>query len=208
MVAIDRKNMTLPNALTLMRILLAFVALFVFFYFHNYVLMFWVFLLASLLDYIDGWYARRFNSFTGLGVHIDPIADKILITAMFLVISISLKWHWFYFLFGVMVVRELTITFYRIFKLSRESVLVPASWLGKLKALVQYIVGNSIVFYLYISPGKIPEQRIVVPIMLVTVFITIDSGLMYLLPSCEDGRKRSFIERLAQWILSWSAREV
>jgi len=208
MVAIDRRNITLPNALTLTRILLAFVALFVFFYFNNYRLMFWIFLIASLLDYIDGWYARRFNSFTGLGVHIDPLADKILITSMFFVISLSLKWHWFYFLFGVMVFREVAITFYRIFKLSRDSILVPASWLGKLKALVQYIVGNSIIFYLYINPGKIPEQRIVVPIMLVTVFITIDSGLMYLLPSCEDGRKRSFIERIAQWILNWSAKEV
>ena len=208
MVWIKRKDVTLPNILTLMRVLLTIVALFLFFYFRSYRLMFWTFLFASLLDYADGWYARRFKRFTGLGVHIDPLADKVLITAMFIVIALSLNWYWFYFLFGVIVFREVTITLYRMFKYSHDSVLIPASWLGKLKALVQYVVGNSLIFYLYIIPGRIPEQRIVVPIMLITVFLTIDSGLVYLLPSCEDGRKRSFLERIAQWILNWSAKEV
>ncbi len=163
---------------------------------------------ASILDYFDGWYARRFHQKTRLGAHLDPFADKVLITVVFLIIASALKTPWFYLFVGVILLRELLVTVYRMVVRRKAGVFVPASWLGKVKTTVQCLVGDGLLFYLFIYPAKIPEKYwLVFVLMLLTVTITVDSGLCYVLPKCSDGKKRSVIERILQWLPGRRTRE-
>ena len=53
-----------------------------------------IFLLAGISDALDGWLARRLNQRTLLGQYLDPIADKLLLSTMFVVLSIAHRIPW------------------------------------------------------------------------------------------------------------------
>ena len=78
--------MNLPNTLSLLRIVLAPVFLFLFLSDNsvNVVLSFIVFTIAALTDWYDGWYARKYGFKTKWGQFLDPLADKILTSAAFI----------------------------------------------------------------------------------------------------------------------------
>jgi len=78
-----RKNMNVPNILTMLRLALVPVYVVVFALGRKYAALF-VFLLASLTDLLDGRIARKYNLITDFGKLMDPLADKIMVvTAMF-----------------------------------------------------------------------------------------------------------------------------
>ena len=54
---------------------------------HKYFLAFWVMLFLGLTDWLDGFFARKFNSESPFGKLFDPIADKILMIGMFVVLG-------------------------------------------------------------------------------------------------------------------------
>ena len=109
---------------------------------------------ASILDYFDGWYARKFHQKTRLGAHLDPFADKVLIAVVFLIIASAINTPWFYFFVGVILLRELLVTVFRMVVRRKAGLFVPASWLGKVKTTVPCLVGDGMLFYLYIYPAK------------------------------------------------------
>ena len=79
--------MNLPNKLTLLRIIMIpvfVVLLYLDFPFNNLVALA-VFILASITDTLDGYIARKYNLITDFGKFMDPIADKLLVTAAMLV---------------------------------------------------------------------------------------------------------------------------
>lgn len=206
---ISRGDLTVPNTMTVIRILMAAGAAHLFMTGGSGVIATILCIIASILDYFDGWYARKFRQFTKLGAHLDPFADKVLIAVIFISLSLTLRWTWFSLFIIAMLIREVVITVYRFAVRRKSGVFVPASRLGKVKTTVQCLVGNSILFYIYIYPGRPPQEGwLIFTVMMVTLFITVDSGLRYILPSCSDGKKRSVIERLFQWIFGIRAREV
>jgi cardiolipin synthase (CMP-forming) len=79
--------LTIPNILTFMRMGLipVFVSL-VYYGYGNAALA--VFLIAGISDGIDGFLARRFNQESELGTIIDPIADKLLMTTAFIILTL------------------------------------------------------------------------------------------------------------------------
>ena len=78
-----RKNLNVPNTLTLARFLMIPLYLVLFTKGHKYWALF-TFLLAGLTDILDGWIARRYNLITDVGKLMDPLADKLMgITVMF-----------------------------------------------------------------------------------------------------------------------------
>ena len=83
------KYKNLPNFLTLLRILIIPVII-ASFYFDNTVLAHrissFLFLLASITDFLDGYVARKYNLESNLGKMFDPIADKILVTSILLML--------------------------------------------------------------------------------------------------------------------------
>ena len=207
---IERRDITVPNVLTVLRMLMALAAGCLLISGSGHRTLAAIFLLvAMLLDYFDGWYARRFHQTTSLGAHLDPFADKVMIAVIFVTLALEFRSVWFTFFVCVILARELGITIYRWRVHEKSGALVPASLLGKLKTVVQCIVGGSIIFYIYVYPGSMPGNHLAIFIaMLVTAVVTIDSGLRYVLPSCRDGKKRSVVERLIQHVFGMGAREI
>ena len=206
---IARRDLTVPNGLTCLRIMMTVIAGFMFTLHGHESIAATICIAASFLDYFDGWYARRFHQTTRLGAHLDPFADKVMIAVIFVTLGFVLRWGWFTVCVSIILAREIVITFFRFYTHRRKRVFIKASRLGKAKTLIQCIVGDMLLFYVFIYPEKVPSNVwLIFGIMALTTFVTIDSGLRYLLPRCADGKRRSAIERLYHLVFGVRAREV
>ena len=95
-----------------------------------------IFALASITDWLDGYLARRRKQVTVLGQMIDPIADKLLISAALISLTqMGLAPAW---MVAVIIGRELAITTLRSIAYAR-GVVIPASRLGKTKMVAQVV---------------------------------------------------------------------
>jgi CDP-diacylglycerol--glycerol-3-phosphate 3-phosphatidyltransferase len=89
---------------------------------------------ASLTDWLDGYVARRRKQVTGLGQWMDPLADKLLVTAAFVsLVYLNLAPAW---MVVVILGREFFVTVLRSIAHARGQTL-PASGLGKVKMVAQ-----------------------------------------------------------------------
>ena len=101
----------------------------------NYIAGF-IFVVASATDFFDGYIARTFNQITTLGQILDPLADKMLTLAGFLgLMLLGSASPWAVFL---ILTRELFITGLRVSAVA-EGIDISASWMGKVKTVVQMI---------------------------------------------------------------------
>lgn len=75
-----------PNVLTAVRFLLSIVV-FVLIPLHQYFAAMMVFIIAASTDWIDGWWARKYNQVTKLGRIFDPFVDKIIICGTFIFLA-------------------------------------------------------------------------------------------------------------------------
>ena len=94
-----------------------------------------LFIVSIATDSVDGFLARSRNLVTDFGKLVDPIADKILVGAALVALSIIDELWWWVTI--VILVREFGITIFR-FLMLRDHV-IPAGFLGKLKTVVQAI---------------------------------------------------------------------
>lgn len=93
-----------------------------------------IFGLASLTDWLDGYLARRRDQVTALGQILDPLADKLLISATLIsLVQLGLASAW---MVGVIIGREIAVTALRNVAYSR-GLAMPASGMGKLKMASQ-----------------------------------------------------------------------
>src|SRR6185295_18093025 len=93
-----------------------------------------IFAVASLTDWLDGYLARRTKEITGLGQWMDPLADKLLVTAAFVsLVYLGLAPAW---MVVVILGREFFVTVLRSIAHARGHAL-PASPLGKVKMVAQ-----------------------------------------------------------------------
>ena len=164
-----------PNSLTLFRVFLVpflVVALLTEFEGKEYVGL-GIFLLAAVTDLVDGWIARRFNQITRLGILLDPIADKLLISAAFIsLVELRLAPAW---MVVVIIGREFAISGLRSVA-AQQGVDMPASSLGKGKTVSQVIAIS-----LLILGTKLGEFQWLGPAVLwVVVVLAILSALDYL----------------------------
>lgn len=80
--------MTVPNLISIFRLLV--VPLIVWLLsIQEFPAAFWLFLIAGISDGVDGFIAKRFNQASDLGAHLDPIADKVMLVAVFLTLGIQ-----------------------------------------------------------------------------------------------------------------------
>jgi CDP-diacylglycerol---glycerol-3-phosphate 3-phosphatidyltransferase len=165
----------IANALTVVRLLLVPVFLAVLFVDGGHSsgwrwLAFGVFALASLTDSFDGEFARRWGLVTDFGKIADPIADKALVGAALVGLSILGELAWWVTI--VIAVRELGITAMRFWVL-RHGV-IPASRGGKLKTALQ-----TLALGLAIMPLPAFAQPVVATLFLLAVVVTVVTGLDY-----------------------------
>jgi len=128
----------LPNALTVLRIFLVplLVVVLLTRARHGLFLGAGIFGLAVLTDYLDGYFARRRNQVTRLGILLDPIADKLLTAAAFIsLVELNAAPAW---MVMIVVGREFAVTGLRNVAANR-GILIPASGLGKGKMVAQVV---------------------------------------------------------------------
>jgi CDP-diacylglycerol---glycerol-3-phosphate 3-phosphatidyltransferase len=95
-----------------------------------------ILLAAAATDWADGFYARRHKQITTLGILLDPIADKLLISAAFIsLVEMHLVPAW---MVVIIIGREITVQGLRNIA-SAEGFTIPASALGKTKMVLQVI---------------------------------------------------------------------
>jgi CDP-diacylglycerol---glycerol-3-phosphate 3-phosphatidyltransferase len=129
-------ELNLPNVLTVLRILLVpvLVAALLQEAGGGDALAAGVFVLASLTDALDGWIARRRKSESTFGKLMDPLADKLLITAALVsLVSLNRVSAW---VAMVIIAREFAVTGLRQLAMEHGQV-IPASLWGKLKTVFQ-----------------------------------------------------------------------
>ena len=148
-----------------------------------------IFIIASLTDQIDGHIARSRNQITNFGKFMDPLADKLLVTAALVsLVELKLVAGW---AVVVILAREFAVSGLRTLAAS-DGIVIAASWWGKIKTVTQMIAILLLLLKVNINPSVsaisfvsnnsflnsfftyVPET-----IMYIAVLITIISGIDY-----------------------------
>lgn len=131
--------MNLPNKLTIFRILCipVFVVLMLVntIPYNNYIAV-GVFIIASLTDMLDGKIARKYNLVTNFGKFMDPLADKLLVSAALICLCGSKIPVWIVI---IIISRELFISGFRTLA-ADQGIVLAAGWWGKFKTTFQMIM--------------------------------------------------------------------
>jgi len=173
--------LNLPNILTMSRIFI--IPLVVATFFFDSPSMRWtacaLFAIAGITDFFDGYLARRANQVSNFGRFLDPIADKLLVASvLLLIVAFDRVGPWSYLPALVIMLREITISGLREF-LAELRVSVPVTKLAKAKTTVQMIalgfliVGND-------APVWIPAEFIGEIGIWIAAGITFITGYDYL----------------------------
>lgn len=130
--------MNIPNSLTVLRIVLVpvFVILLLTKMPHGDYAAALIFIIAALTDSLDGYLARKWKQITKLGIILDPLADKLLITAALIsLVELGRIAGWIAI---IIIGREFAVSGLRAIK-AEEGIIIPASIWGKLKTVSQII---------------------------------------------------------------------
>ncbi|ERI92928.1 CDP-diacylglycerol--glycerol-3-phosphate 3-phosphatidyltransferase [Clostridiales bacterium oral taxon 876 str. F0540] len=133
-----------------------------------------VFIIAALTDKLDGYIARSRNQITRFGKFMDPLADKLLVTAALIsLVEFQIIPTW---IAMVIIAREFAVTGLRSLA-AAEGVVIAASWWGKIKTVVQIIaIILALVNLTYTNHNFLIIAK---ASMILAVIITILSGIDY-----------------------------
>jgi|TARA_B110000438_G_C15679010_1_gene591502 cardiolipin synthase len=184
-------NMKIPNILTIGRIIIVPIFVISFFLpgFFGDLIPFFLFVLASFTDYLDGLLARLFKEESKLGELLDPIADKILVAAalILLVMNGTIK-NYEVIAAIIILTREILISGLREF-LAKVNVDMPVTSLSKLKTIFQMLSiailltgesGNKIIDF-----QDYNAQTIGIILLWLSAFLTLYTGYDYLVKSID-----------------------
>jgi CDP-diacylglycerol---glycerol-3-phosphate 3-phosphatidyltransferase len=164
-------SLNLPNTLTVLRILLVPVVVVALLDEtpNGDAIAAGVFALAALTDGLDGWIARNRGEITTFGKLMDPLADKLLVTAALVsLVSLGRLEAW---VAMVIIAREFAVTGLRAVAAER-GVVIQASWLGKVKTILQIA---AIIALIAVDPTPLGVDFLVY----VAVAATVISGVDY-----------------------------
>ena len=178
--------MKIPNILTLGRIII--VPIFVLTFFipgvFGDLVPFFLFVIASFTDYLDGLLARLYKEESKLGELLDPIADKILVAAaLVLLIMNGIIKNYEVIAAIVILTREILISGLREFLAKRSKDTVPVTSMSKFKTFIQMFsiallltgeTGNKIINF-----QDYNAQTIGIILLWVAAFLTLYTGYIY-----------------------------
>ena len=169
--------MNVPNALTVFRILAApFIIALLYFPSRSTCLLATVlFLVAILTDLADGFWARKYDQVTNFGKFLDPLADKILIASV-LIMLVELNWipAWVAI---IVIIRELLVTGLRAIAADKGQV-IAADKYGKMKTIMQSVALVPLIYHFPLF--GIDTAKLGFLLLLVAVVLTLYSGWNYL----------------------------
>ncbi len=133
-----------------------------------------LFIFAASTDWLDGYYARKLNLVTNFGKFLDPLADKLLITAALIgLVELQLLPAWIAI---VIISREFAVTGIRLVA-AADGQVIAASNLGKWKTVWQIIGISALMLY------NLPFEALSIPFAMISIWIatilTILSGVDY-----------------------------
>lgn len=162
--------MNTANKLTMLRVIMIpvfMVALYLNFPFHNIVALV-IFVLASVTDFIDGYIARNFNQITDFGKFMDPLADKLLVTAAMLwFVEAGQMPAWALL---VVIAREFAVSGLRMVA-GPKGIVIAAAWSGKIKT-----ASTMVCICIMLVPIPAILNTLCVAVILIT---TVVSGIEY-----------------------------
>lgn len=172
------KKEKLPNQLTILRIFMIPVFLIVLYLPHgatvgasyvSWIVAAIIFAVASITDWLDGYLARKWKVVSNFGKFADPLADKMLTMAAFvMLIALDLAPAW---VVAIIVCRELAVTGLRLLLVEQGGAVLAAAMPGKIKTFTQML---SIIFLLIGDPIYIGTI-----LLYVCLIFTIYSGYDY-----------------------------
>lgn len=133
-----------------------------------------LFIIASTTDWVDGYYARKYNLVTNLGKFLDPLADKLLVSAaLILLVEMGLAPAWIVIL---IISREFAVTGLRLVA-AGEGIVLAASSMGKLKTVTQIVATAALLLHNFpFSYLGFPFGTIM---LYAALFFTVYSGIDY-----------------------------
>ena len=167
--------LNLANAITIARILL--IPVFIVLLFaevpHGDAMAAAVFTVAAVTDKLDGYVARSRGSITALGQFLDPLADKLLISAALIaLLELNRLASW---VAMVIIAREFAVTGLRLVGVA-QGVSIPADRLGKAKTVSQIAA----ILFLLFPHERLPQYDLIESILIfLAVGLTVVSGLQY-----------------------------
>ena len=177
-----------PNQLTFLRLMLS-VVLFCFITWEYYLTSMCLFIVAAGTDWLDGYYARKYNEVTTLGRILDPFADKVIVCGTFIFIMAvpemsRVPWGLRAWIVVVIVGRELLVTALRSFIEDRGSDF-SAKMSGKLKMVLQCVAAGVCLFYLSYEAPQTENAATWCWLLLVAsiwsaLILTVYSGIVYI----------------------------
>lgn len=180
-------NMSIPNLITFIRILLipVFVLIFYLPFTGSHILTAVIFALAAITDWLDGYLARSLHQVSRLGAFLDPVADKLIVAVALVLIVGEKSMPYLAIPAAVIVGREIVISALREWMAEvgkRASVAV--SFLGKIKTTIQML---ALVLLLAYKPGVHIWIGIAGYVLLyIAAFLTIISMVIYLKAAWTD----------------------
>jgi len=168
----------IPNLLTVARILLTPVVA-TYIWRREYIFAAAFFAIAGITDALDGWLARKLNASSRFGLFADPIADKLLLSTMFVVLAADRVLPWWFS--GLVLGRDLLILLMALAGLAftRHRVFPPSVW-GKISTLVQILY----LLLMMVNRGGLDAQGIEMDIektlYWAVIGLTLWSGLHYI----------------------------
>jgi len=192
--------MNLPNQLSLLRILLTPVFVFLLFMDSGIsrLLSFAVFSLASMTDWYDGYIARKSGKITITGQFLDPLADKILVSSSLICFSVMNYFPAWMVL--VIVARDLLMTVFRSYAILKGRP-VKTNRFARWKTFIQVIAIYFIFLYHLLVNSRlgvpippwlswIPGYNVIFMTMYFVTLLTVFSGIVYL---WENRRSLSYL---------------
>lgn len=188
--------MSIPNSLTIFRILLTPVFVILLFSESSFLkqIALLVYIVAALTDFYDGWVARRYGYISRWGKFLDPLADKILsASALFSFVYLQLVDAW---MVWVIVLRDILITALRSYAEWKDEPVITsktaqAKTFGEFVViyyiLILYVASKITVFHKDFGSliGSLMQPQVLFGMMLLVTISTIGTGVMYLF----DNRK-------------------
>ena len=163
--------LTIPNLLSLVRILLIPIIIWLYCAQKAYMHTFIVIAISGFTDIIDGKIARKFDMASDVGKVLDPIADKL--TQAALVICLIARYPWMWAILALFAVKECLMLLWGYLTLKSTDTINGAKWYGKLSTVVLYAVMMILVLFVDIP------QAIATALMLLCGGIMLLSLIMY-----------------------------
>lgn len=174
--------MNLPNKLTIFRVFCipAFVAMMLITDIpYNYYIAVAIFILASLTDLLDGKIARKYNLVTNFGKFMDPLADKLLVSAALICLSPAMIPEWIVI---IIISRELFISGFRILA-ADQGIVLAAGWWGKFKTAFSMIMIVVLIINIPLKNGTL--EMIGWALIWISLALTIISMIEYVYKNIE-----------------------